>query len=414
MTAPLRLLHFSDLHIGMENYGRLDASTGTSSRVRDFLDRLDEVVDFALEHRADLVLFTGDAFKTREPEPTQQREFARRIKRLAQSIPTFLLVGNHDLPGTVQKASSLDIYRALDVPNVIIGHAPGSQIVHTASGPVFLAWIPYPMRNRLLVEEEHRLKNLEELDQALRAILIELLQGFRQEAQTHSMPRVLAGHFSIGEARLGSERLVLIGRDVTVPLSEVADPAWDYVALGHIHQHQNLTAGIPGLPPVVYSGSLERIDFGEENEPKGFAWAELERGRANYEFVPVQARPFLTVRADLADHPEPTRALLDQLEPRMPEFEGAVVRLLVRMKAEQVAVFDDRQVLRALEGCAHVALQKEILRPDRARLGSAFPESLTPLQLLEHYLRSKGAADDRVDSLLALAQPLLQGGHDRP
>ncbi|MGA2112407.1 MAG: exonuclease SbcCD subunit D [Anaerolineales bacterium] len=412
MSAPIRLLHFSDLHIGMENYGRLDASTGTSTRVRDFLDRLDEIVDYALEHRADLVVFTGDAFKTRDPDPTQQREFARRIKRLAQTTPTLLLVGNHDLPGTVQKASSLDIYRVLDVPNVIVGHSPGSQVVNTASGPVFLAWIPYPMRNRLLVEEEHRLKTLEELDQALRSILIEFLRAFREEAQARPMPRVLAGHFSIGEARLGSERLVLIGRDVTVPRSEVADPAWDYVAMGHIHQHQNLTAGVPGLPPVVYSGSLERIDFGEEKEPKGFAWVDLERGRATYEFIPVKARPFVTIRADLADDLEPTQSLLDQLKSRGPQLEGAVVRLLVRLKAEQVATFDDRQVLRALDGCAHVAIQKEILRPDRARLGSASPEALTPLQLLEQYFQSKGVAAERLASLLALAHPYLEGAHD--
>ncbi|MGA2820093.1 MAG: exonuclease SbcCD subunit D [Anaerolineales bacterium] len=414
MSASIRLLHFSDLHIGMENYGRLDGSTGTSTRVRDFLDRLDEVVDYALEHRADLVLFTGDAFKTRDPEPTQQREFARRIKRLAESIPTLLLVGNHDLAGTVHKASSVDIYRVLDVPNVIVGHSPAAQVVETASGPVFLAWIPYPMRNRLLVEEEHRLKTMEELDQALRGVLIDFLHSFRQDAQTRSMPRVLAGHFSIGEARLGSERTVLIGREVTVPRSEVADPAWDYVAMGHIHQHQNLTAGVPGLPPVVYAGSLERIDFGEEREPKGFAWVELERGRTNYEFVPVKARPFVTVRADLADEPEPTQALLDQVKRRGQELEGAVVRLLVRLKADQLASFDDRQVLRALAGSAHVAIQKEILRPDRTRLGNASPEALAPPQLLDRYFQSKGVPAERLASLLALAGSLLGDTHDPP
>jgi exonuclease SbcD len=194
----------------------------------------------------------------------------------------------------------------------------------------------------------------------------------------------------------------------------VADPAWDYVAMGHIHQHQNLTAGVPGLPPVVYAGSLERIDFGEEREPKGFAWVELERGRTNYEFVPVKARPFVTVRADLADEPEPTQALLDQVKRRGQELEGAVVRLLVRLKADQLASFDDRQVLRALAGSAHVAIQKEILRPDRTRLGNASPEALAPPQLLDRYFQSKGVPAERLASLLALAGSLLGDTHDPP
>src|SRR3990172_1080066 len=104
---PIRLLHFADLHIGMENYGKLDPALGISSRVRDFLDRLDEVKQYAFDHDADLVVFAGDAFKTRDPDPTQQREFAKRIKEFADKIPLLLLVGNHDVPGMAQKATSV-------------------------------------------------------------------------------------------------------------------------------------------------------------------------------------------------------------------------------------------------------------------------------------------------------------------
>ena len=155
MTDPVRVLHFADVHVGMENYGRLDPATGTSSRVRDFLDRLDEVIDFAIAHDGDLAVFAGDAFKSRDPEPTQQREFAQRIKRLADHMPTLLLVGNHDMPGVASKASSVDIFQALEVPGVIVGDKPEGRVVETRRGPVFLAWVPYPMRNRLLAREEH-------------------------------------------------------------------------------------------------------------------------------------------------------------------------------------------------------------------------------------------------------------------
>ena len=72
----MRILHFSDLHIGVENYGRIDPTTGLSTRLGDFLAALDQVVDFALENDVDLVLLAGDVYKGRDPSQTHQREFA--------------------------------------------------------------------------------------------------------------------------------------------------------------------------------------------------------------------------------------------------------------------------------------------------------------------------------------------------
>jgi exonuclease SbcD len=69
----MRILHFSDVHIGVENYGRPDPETGLSTRLADFLDTLDEVVDYALENKVDLALFCGDAYKSRDPSQTHQR-----------------------------------------------------------------------------------------------------------------------------------------------------------------------------------------------------------------------------------------------------------------------------------------------------------------------------------------------------
>jgi hypothetical protein len=37
----MRIPHFSDLHIGVENYGRVDPQTGLSTRLLDFLAALD-------------------------------------------------------------------------------------------------------------------------------------------------------------------------------------------------------------------------------------------------------------------------------------------------------------------------------------------------------------------------------------
>ena len=157
MTSPVRLLHLADLHIGMENYGRLDPASGIHGRVLDFLRRFDEVIEYGLAHEVDLVIFSGDAFKTRDPSPTYQREFARRIKKLSdEKVPTVLLVGNHDLPAMERKATSLDIFRTLAVSDVHVGWRDEVHRIETRRGLVQVACLPYPMRQRLLARDESR------------------------------------------------------------------------------------------------------------------------------------------------------------------------------------------------------------------------------------------------------------------
>jgi exonuclease SbcD len=405
---PIRLVHFADLHVGMENYGRLDPATGTSSRTRDFLDRLDEVTDYALAHGADVAIFAGDAFKTRDPEPTQQREFARRIKKLADKIPVLLLVGNHDLPGTASKATSLDIYHVLDIPNVIVGYKPDSQLVQTAHGPVYLAWMPYPSRNRLLLDEENKGKSLPELEQILRDKVAQYIRELTERAAQQDAPRIFSGHFTVSGAAFGSERSVMLGSDVAVMKSAVAEPVWDYVALGHIHKHQNLTAGEAGLPPVVYAGSLERIDFGEENEPKGFCFAEISRGKTEWEFVPDHARPFHTIRVDVKTEEQPTPAVLDAIALRKEAIRDAVVRIVISMSADQSALLDERAVQTAAGSASHLDIQLDVSQEMRARLGTDSAESLTPLELLERYLRAKAVDETRVNELIRAAEDLMR------
>lgn len=419
MTDPIRLLHFADLHIGMENYGKLDPQTGISSRIRDFLDRLDEIVEFAIAHEADLVVFAGDAFKTRDPDPTQQREFARRIKKLADRVPVFMLVGNHDIPGIAARATSIDIFRTLEVGNITVGRGIGSQVLQTRRGPVFLGWVPFPVRSRLIAQEDHRGASVEELDRAVGALISGELADLARQAAEQPMPRVLVGHFSVSGATYGSERSVMIGRDLVIQKSALADPAWDYVALGHIHKHQNLTPahhrgtqpddGADGrLPPIVYSGSLERIDFGEEVEDKGFCWVQLERGETRWEFRRVHARPFRTVNVDAREEEDPTAAVVAAIQAR--GIEGAVVRVQIALREGQEAALRRRELEAALAPAANVAaISVEVERSTRLAGFGANPESLTPLEWVERYFAGKEKTPDRMQRLLRAAEGILGG-----
>lgn len=407
MTEAIRVLHFADTHIGMENYGKTDPQTGLSSRVVDFLHRMDEMIDYARQREVDLVIFAGDAFKTRSPNPTFQREFAHRVRDLSELAPTVLLVGNHDLPPTVLKASSIEIYETLAVPNVLVAADYELHIVETRRGPVAVGAAPYPIRSRLLEDRTATGMTIAETDTLLQEKLVVILEELAQEADLQDMPRLLTAHFTVSGAVTGSERSIMLGRDVAVGLASLADPRWDYVALGHVHKHQNLTHGQAHLPPVVYSGSMERIDFGEEGDPKGFCWVELARGETRWEFILLEARSFITLRADLRDSKNPTDAVVKLMRKHV--LEDAVVRLVLDMTPETESRLNENTLRDELKhaGVFQVAsIRKQIEQPARARLGGS-PEGLTHAELLEQYFISRELPEDRRRALLEAADAIF-------
>lgn len=409
---PIRVLHFADAHIGTESYGKTDPQTGLSSRVVDFLHRMDEMIEFARENDVDLVIFAGDAFKTPTPNPTYQREFAHRIRDLAELAPVVLLIGNHDMTPSAIRATSLEIYDTLDVPNVLVAANYDLHVIETKRGPVAVGTAPYPLRSRILEHVPRMGLTIAETDRILEEKLVEILEQIAEAADQHDMPRLLTGHFTVGGATVGSERTIMLGRDVGVPKLMLADSRWDYVALGHIHKHQNLTAGRDDVPPVVYSGSIERIDFGEEGDPKGFCWVELARGQTQWHYHELKSRPFVTIRADLREDMNPTSTIVDRIAKS--KLNQAVVRVIVSLTPETEARFHEPTVRDALRqaGTFYIAvIRKEVEQPDRARLGAS-PEGLTHEELLERYFISKEVTPARREQLMAAAQDILHPPQD--
>ncbi|MFC1942869.1 exonuclease SbcCD subunit D [Chloroflexota bacterium] len=309
----MKILHFADLHLGVENYGRIDPATGLSSRLNDFLSAFDQLVDYALENKVDLILFCGDAYKTREPSQTQQREFAKRINRLSTgNIPVFLLIGNHDLPNAIGRATSTEIFDTLSIRNVYVANRPDIYQIPTASGTIQIVSLPWLRRSALLSKEDTKNLDYEQIKQRLEQALTGVIADKASKLDPN-LPSILAAHVWVTGAQVGSENMMSIGQEHSLLLSNVALPAFDYIALGHIHKHQVLSEN----PPVVYSGSLERVDFGEENDEKGFNVVDIEpdadtgKRQVSFEFHPVNARRFLTINVALEqDEIDPTTAVL--------------------------------------------------------------------------------------------------------
>jgi len=397
----IRLVHFADFHLGTEAYGRMDATTGLPSRVVDFLAVLDAMVDYALAGDVHLVIFAGDAYKTRDPNPTYQREFNTRILKLARAgIPVVLVVGNHDLAPAEGRASTLDVFTTFSAENVYVGRTIQTLRIDTKAGPVQVVTLPWVLRSRYLTKDATRGKSVKDVDEMLIGAILTFLNQEKQ-ALSPDIPAILAAHASIQGASFGSERNIMLGQDLILPAGDIADPVFDYVALGHIHKHQVLRE----YPPVVYAGSLERVDFGEEKEDKGFIVAEVEKGRARFEFRTVPARRMVTVSVDIQGD-DPTQEALNAIARARPR--DAIVRVFIRAREDQALRLDQKALNEALADAFYVAaVNVERERQVRTRLGVGALEQLTPVEILARYLEQRGEPKERFDRLLQKGSEIL-------
>jgi len=230
-------------------------------------------VDYALTEDVDLVLLAGDAYKGRDPSQTHQREFAKRLARLSEAaIPTFLLVGNHDLPNAVSRATAVEIFQTLQVPYLQVGSNLQNYSIPTKSGPLQIMAVPWPRRSGILSREESRGLTIEEVRQAVQNRMTEAIYA-RAQALDPEIPAILTGHVTVNGATVGTERSMMLGQDHVLLAGDIGRPQVDYVALGHIHKHQILRNENPFM---AYSGSLQRVDFSEEGDDKGFCVVDLD------------------------------------------------------------------------------------------------------------------------------------------
>ena len=407
----MKLLHFSDLHIGVETYGSLDPRTGLSTRLSDFLDTYDKVLDFAIQDRVDLVVFCGDAYKSRDPSQTHQRAFAQGISRLVnEGIPVFLVVGNHDLPTVRSRASALEIFPTLRIQGVTVGDRIQVYTINTVSGPIQIVALPWIRRNEFASAEPSRASSIEEINRAIEQNLSELINQATMDLDPE-VPAILAGHCTIAGAITSSEQSMMLGRDHVLLQSSVSLPVFEYVALGHIHRRQVLG----GDPPIVYSGSLERVDFGEEKDTKGFYLVELDETLARgqrlleYNFHPLDVREFLTISVTVPDdESDPTQVILDAISRQ--NIEDKVLRVDVTLPRHQEGALNERVVREALHSASFIApIQRHIIGQRRTRWEGEGLANNSPLEALTRYLDTReGLSQERKEVLLDLAKELLR------
>ncbi|HET6453723.1 MAG TPA: exonuclease SbcCD subunit D [Armatimonadota bacterium] len=407
----MKIMHFADAHFGVETYGKVDPETGLNSRLVDFRRSLDLAIDKALEAGVHLALFAGDAYKSRDPNQTQQREFASCIRNLTDAgIPVIMVTGNHDVPNSRARANAVEIYRTLGVSNVHILSKPEVLRLDTSAGPIQIAGMPFLLRSSLLSREDCKDKTITEITDLMIAKYCEYIDYLARQLDS-AIPSVLLGHFWIKNARTSSTQSYFNAAEPEVLVSAVANPAFDYVAMGHLHKFQDLNKG--SNPPVVYAGSIDRTDFGERNEEKGWVLVELEKGSAcpdlsgvSYDFVSVPARRFVEIEVD-ADVEDPTAKILKAIDPE--DVRDAIVKLLYHIPQDKLALVREAEIREALAPAfLVVSITKDVVRDSQAQRNKLLTESMDPIKALDMYFDTRDDTRKRKSDLMSYARPIIE------
>ncbi len=408
-----KILHFADAHIDMINYGRHDPGSGLPARVMDFLKSLDTIIQSAIDEHVDLVIFAGDAYRDRNPSPTFQREWGKRIMRLAQArIPTVLLVGNHDLAPALGRAHAMEAFDTLQVPFVHVIEKPAFLGPQDLDGvPLQLMALPWAPRSSFLARQGNLPGDMEQVYEDLSELIHLLIGKWFESRVDPSLPLLMAAHCSIQGAVYGGERSVMLGRDLVLPRSLVCDPRLDYVALGHIHKAQDLNEG--SHPPVIYPGSIERVDWGEAGDDKYFIIAQVERGRSQVEWRILQGiRRFVDRAVNLESNGAPPADITSRLLSALPEpakLQDAIVRLTIDYPKEWEALIDEASLREYAEASFDFQVVRRPRMESRIRLpGDQAIGSLAPLELLDLYWQANHTAPEDAQRLNQLADALIR------
>lgn len=400
----ITFIHTADIHFGMENYGKIDPKTGIHSRLLDFQKALHACIDQAIAQDVDFFMFSGDAYKTPNPSPTHQRLLSECLFRLFKhNIPIVMVIGNHDHPLTFGKAHALEIFGQLPLEGFYVISKPENITLQTKSGPIQITGIPWPTRSQVSLSHEHQSRTAAQLTELISNGIADIIKNLAKKLDPRT-PAILAGHLTVSSGIFsGSEKRAVYGSDPVLLPSQLAIEPYDYVALGHLHRYQNLNPD--GYPAIVYSGSIERIDFGERKEEKGFCLVKIhEKERTTHEFIQVATRPFIQLDCVLHDNASHTEQILTEL--RRHDLNNAVIKIVYTLPAH-IKDRVDVQVIHNACDAAHYVVGIFPIRPivtKEAR--AALKVDMNLQELMQSYFATKPEYAPLQDAMIKKALEL--------
>lgn len=341
----MRLVHFSDLHLGFRQYQRQNPS-GINQREADVAVSFVRAIDKCIALAPDVVLIAGDVFHTVRPTNTAILHAFSQFARLVEALPTthvIIAAGNHDMP---RSSETMCILRLFAAPLGI-----------------------------LVADREAKRFTFPDLQLAVLAVP-DLPPGTVDFAPDPAFKyNVLVLHGEVPGVLPQADRAEHPDRaSMRIPLADITRPGWDYVALGHYHVYQRIADHVYYSGSVDYTSTNPWGELAEEKAAKlpgkGMIERDLATGKQHFHPLPV-SRPVLDLPAiegrgmSAAD----LDVAIQRAVVRIPDgIDGKIVRVVVTNVPRHIAREIDHKALRELQRRA-LHFQLDTRRPELVRPG---------------------------------------------
>ena len=356
----MKILTFADLHLGVSTYGRIDPETNLNTRVLNALKSLDEMIDYAIRKNIKVIVFAGDAYKNSLQPPTITKEFNTRIRKaLDHGIKVLILDGNHDVDKMETKKSPLNVFSDLKVQNSFQTRFHKEVELEVDDEKVKFVFLP----------TYHTKESIEEIVENTEYTGVPIVYIF------HGTYRgALLNEWNIADKETYIDPEIFDKEGVAAVVS------------GHLHKHQTMY----NSPLVYYVGSLQRVDFSEEKQPKGFVVLDVERDSSvTYDFIELESQKFFTLDLDLIGVEEETNEILESLKMFKSKIKDSILR--IRVDVDKSTTINEKTIYeyaRTIGVESVLDIQKKYKRSETIR-NSDLTEHVNELDSLEMYFKEK-------------------------
>lgn len=260
----MKLIHLSDLHLGKR--------VNEFSMLAEQEYILEQILTIVSDEQPDAVIIAGDVYDRSAPPAEAVRLFDAFLCELAaMKRHVFVISGNHDSPERIAFGARLMASSGIHLSPVYDGHVE-PVVLHDEFGAVNFYMLPFvrPLTVRRFFPDAE----ISTYTDAVIAAVDEMNADFSERNV------IIAHQFVTGAVSCESEEVTVGGLD---NVGQQAFDGFDYAALGHIHNPQNI-----GSERIRYCGTPLKYSFSEVDHEKSLTVVELgQKGSFSMRTIPL-------------------------------------------------------------------------------------------------------------------------------
>lgn len=320
-----------DTHFGAAyNLGKTDPTTQLNSRLIDFSDTFNHIVDVFHKKGVEKIILTGDIFETRSPTPAQVNAFSHCLNRIVQmGKEVIIVVGNHDQQRHID-TTTVDVFGILNLPGVhVYQNISAHSIDIGEKTPLSLILIPYKDRRMLNTNTNSEAINI--ISEQIKAMV-----------KSSSGKKMLVGHLMIENTLSSDNPDGFSINELIMPVDTFRDI--DVTIMGHVHRHNVISQD----PYIVYSGSMEKVSFGEKNHRK--VSLIVDTTDMSVDIIDTPTRALVDISLDYSDQKSFKSSINDKIIKDIDSFitsepiEDAIIRFYAKVSEDDLYYINNKRI----------------------------------------------------------------------